>query len=205
MNPSHRRPSAREREGDSTWVSHLKSGSLSSTAENAKTKSGSPCQRTWQNLIRRVFFLTVLVGPVILAEDRPKNPHKAQPASLPSVKANQRALFTTEKTKPSKTERHAVLEDYKIPRAQWKNYVVEYRVPIRLGGSNAYTNIEVLHREQARIKHKVQKQLETKFRHQGIGLNEAQQRILNWTLEPLARQSDFDSSGTGPRRARNDN
>jgi hypothetical protein len=186
-----------QREGDSAWVSHLKSGSWVSTAENAKAKSGAPCQRTRQNLIHRVFLLTVLVAPVILAEGRPKNPDKTRPA----VKANQKALFTTEKTKPSKAERHAVLEDYRIPRAQWKNYVVEYRVPIRLGGSNAYTNIEALHREQARIKHRVQKQLETKLRRQEIALSEAQQRILNWTLEPVARQRDFDSSGAGPRRA----
>ena len=99
-----------------------------------------------------------------------------------------KALFTTVKRHPSKEEQKAAFEDYRIPPEQRHNYVAEYRVPISLGGSNAYANIEVLTKDQARARHKVEKDLEKKLRRGEIGTDEAQLRILNWTNEPSAKR-----------------
>ena len=96
------------------------------------------------------------------------------------------ALYTTEKKQPDKAERNAVFEDYRIPKEQRKNYVAEYRVPVSLGGSNAYSNIEALLKTQAKIKHQVQKQLQEKLKRKEISLDEAQLRIVNWQTDPLS-------------------
>lgn len=95
-------------------------------------------------------------------------------------------LFTREKKKPDRAERKAVLEDYQVPRDQWKNYIAEYRVPISLGGSNAYANIEVLSKEEGRLKRRVKEDLEKKVRRKEISIEEAQLRILSWRKQPLA-------------------
>lgn len=95
-------------------------------------------------------------------------------------------MFTTEKKQPDKAERNAVFEDYRIPKHQRKDYVAEYRVPVSLGGSNSYSNIEALLKSQAKIKHKVQKELEAKLRRKEIALDEAQLRILNWRTDPIS-------------------
>jgi hypothetical protein len=132
-----------------------------------------------------------------LGRDKPENPYKKQPASRAQSKHNkQKVLFTTEKRKPSKAERRAVLEDHRIPKASWEDYIVEYRVPATLGGSNAYSNIEALPKLQARIKHQIQRELERQLRQQEISLIEAQQRILNWSQEASARERSAASSGT---------
>ena len=111
--------------------------------------------------------------------------HGASKAKSPK---RSKALFTTVKRHPSKEEQKAAFEDYRIPPEQRHNYVAEYRVPISLGGSNAYANIEVLTKDQARARHKVEKDLEKKLRRGEIGTDEAQLRILNWTNEPSAKR-----------------
>ena len=98
-------------------------------------------------------------------------------------------MFTTEKKRPDRVERDAVFEDYRIPKDQRKNFVAEYRVPVSLGGSNAYSNIEALLKTQAKIKHRVQKQLQEKLKRKEISLDEAQLRILNWQTDPLSVQA----------------
>ena len=116
-----------------------------------------------------------------------KNPYKgASDSPARSTERRGGALFTTEKKHPDKAERNAAFEDYRIPKDQRKNYVAEYRVPVSLGGSNGYFNIEVLPKSQARIKHRVQKQLEEKLRRKEISADEAQSRILNWQMDPLS-------------------
>src|SRR5262245_27034618 len=114
----------------------------------------------------------------------------AQQSSQPKPSSPQhpKALFTTEKKKPSKAEREALFADSGIPVDQRRNYTAEYRVPISLGGSNAYANIEILPKSQAPLKHKVQKDLEGRLRRKEISENEAQMRILNWNQEPLAKK-----------------
>jgi hypothetical protein len=138
--------------------------------------------------------LTILIVTSLLwllpapawAED--KNPYKGARGSpsRPASPGRRGAIFTTEKQRPDKAERNAVFEDYRIPKNQRGNYVAEYRVPVSLGGSNAYSNIEVLPRNQARIKHQVQKQLQAMLRRKDISLEEAQFRILNWQTDPLS-------------------
>jgi hypothetical protein len=120
-----------------------------------------------------------------LAKD--KNPYKGTKSSPANTAAGRStAVFTTEKKRPDRAERNAVFEDYRIPKNLRKDYVAEYRVPVSLGGSNSYSNIEALPKSQARIKHKVQKELEAKLRRKEIPLDEAQLRILNWQTDPIS-------------------
>jgi hypothetical protein len=143
------------------------------------------CQLVASCMLLSLFFP---LGPT-LGKDSPENPYKGQPGvKSAATHAKQKVLFTTEKKKPNKAERRAVLEDCQIPQERWKDYTVEYRVPIALGGSNAYLNIEALPKDQAKIKHKVQKELEARLGQRAISLSEAQQRILNWPNEPIAKQ-----------------
>ena len=96
------------------------------------------------------------------------------------------ALITTEKHSPDKAERRIALTDSGIPREQWQNYVVEYRVPIDLGGSNSFSNIEVLPKSEAPVKHRLQKSLKNQLHDRKISESEAQQRILNWRQDSRA-------------------
>jgi len=123
----------------------------------------------------------------LLAWAKDKNPYKGT-ANNPQRTTSSRcgALFTTEKKRPDKAERNAVFEDYRIPKDQRKNYVAEYRVPVSLGGSNAYSNIEALLKSQAKTKRRVQKELEAKLRRKEISLDEAQLRILNWQTDQIS-------------------
>ena len=125
--------------------------------------------------------------PSMLTWAKDKNPYKGA-GNSPSrpTSSGSGALFTTEKKQPDKAERNAVFEDYRIPKHQRKDYVAEYRVPVSLGGSNNYSNIEALLKSQAKIKHKVQKELEAKLRRKEIALDEAQLRILNWQTDPIS-------------------
>jgi len=135
-------------------------------------------------LLASMFCLTSLR---VQAKD--KNPYKGaggSPARTDGSRSG--ALYTTVKKRPDKAERKAVFEDYRIPKDKRRNYVAEYRVPVSLGGSNAYSNIEVLLKTQAKIKHQVQKQLEEQLKRKEIRLDEAQLRILNWKADPVAVQ-----------------
>ena len=134
-----------------------------------------------------LLFVSVLGLASPQAQAKDKNPYKGA-GNSPTRTAGSRkgALFTTEKKKPDRAERNAVFEDYRIPKDQRKNYVAEYRVPVSLGGSNAYSNIEAVLKSQAKIKHRVQKQLQAKLKRKEITLDEAQSRILNWQTDPLA-------------------
>jgi hypothetical protein len=124
----------------------------------------------------------------VSAKDSAKSTAQSSQAKPSSPNKHPKALFSTEKKKPSKAEREAVLADSGIPVNQRHNYTAEYRVPVSLGGSNAYANIEILPKSQIPLKHRVQKDLERKLRHGEISENEAQTRILNWNLEPLAKK-----------------
>jgi hypothetical protein len=145
----------------------------------------------WEPKMLRCLVIFLLVSvlclPSPLAQAKDKNPYKGA-GNSPARTAGSRkgALFTTEKKKPDRAERNAVFEEYRIPKDQRKNYVAEYRVPVSLGGSNAYSNIEAVLKSQAKIKHRVQKQLQTKLKRKEITLDEAQLRILNWQTDPLA-------------------
>jgi hypothetical protein len=136
-----------------------------------------------ETLLSLVFCLIALP---VSAKDSTKPPPQSQ--SRPSSPKHPKVLFTTEKKKPSKAEREAVFADSGIPPDQRHNYTAEYRVPLSLGGSNAYANIEILPKNHAQLKHRVQKDLEGKLRRKEISENEAQMRILNWNQDPLAKK-----------------
>ena len=134
-----------------------------------------------------LFVASALCLPSVPAWAKDKNPYKGA-RSNPDRTGGSRsgALFTTEKKRPDKAERNAVFEDYRIAKELRKNYVAEYRVPVSLGGSNTYSNIEAILKTQAKIKHQVQKQLQEKLKRKEISLDEAQLRILNWQTDTLA-------------------
>ncbi|MGH9429351.1 MAG: hypothetical protein ACRD2L_23960 [Terriglobia bacterium] len=129
---------------------------------------------------------SALCLPLRAAWAKDKNPYKGTGGSPARTSGKQSgALFTTEKKRPDKAERNAVFEDYRIPKNLRRNYVAEYRVPVSLGGSNAYANIEALPKSEAKIKLRLQKQLQAKLRRKEITLDEAQFKILNWRTDPL--------------------
>jgi hypothetical protein len=127
-----------------------------------------------------------LCGPPAFGKEKVNNPYNGASKAKPPKRA--KALFTTIKRHPSKEEQKAAFDDYRIPPEQRHNYVAQYRVPISLGGSNAYANIEVLAKDLARVRRKVEKDLEKKLRRGEISTDEAQFRILNWTNEPSAKR-----------------
>ncbi|MFN8007631.1 MAG: hypothetical protein U0V70_11510 [Terriglobia bacterium] len=132
----------------------------------------------------------VLFFPVagLSADDKPKNPYKGAPDVVhESDKGKQDVLFTKVKTKPNKAEREFLFREMGIPKNKWKDYVAEYRMPISLGGSNTFSNIEALPKAKAKIKQKVQKELERQVSKKEISLSEAQTRIFNWEVDPLAK------------------
>ena len=134
-----------------------------------------------------LFVLSALCLPSAPVWAKDKNPYKgAQGNPDRTGRSRSGALYTTQKKEPDKAERNAVFEDYRIPKEQRKNYVAEYRVPVSLGGSNGYSNIEALLKTQAKTKHQVQKQLEEKLKRKEISLDEAQLRILNWQADPFS-------------------
>ncbi len=77
-----------------------------------------------------------------------------------SDKGKQDVLFTKVKSKPSKAEREFLFKEMGIPKNKWNEYEAEYRMPISLGGSNTFSNIEAIPKSKAKLKHKVQKDLE---------------------------------------------
>ena len=139
-------------------------------------------QKTLRVVLVVVYFL--FPDHSLNGNDKIKNPYKgAKDAGHQSGKGKPDVLYTKEKRKPTKAEREYVFQELGIPKSKWKEYVAEYRIPISLGGSNTYSNIEALPKSKAKVKHKVQKELEGNLRKKEISLYEAQTRIFNWEKE----------------------
>ena len=130
-----------------------------------------------------------LLDPAVLeSKDKVKNPYKgAQDVVLASDKGKEDVLFTKVKSKPSKAEREFLFKEMGIPKNKWNEYEAEYRMPISLGGSNTFSNIEAIPKSKAKLKHKVQKDLENRLRKEEISLFEAQTKIFNWENEPMVK------------------
>lgn len=140
------------------------------------------------SLVCFLAFCLILAPTAFFGKDKTKNPYKGAPDVVhESGKGNQDVLYTKVKSKPSKAEREFVLQELGIPKNKWKQYVTEYRMPISLGGSNDYSNIEALAKPKAKLKHEVQKELENKLRKKEISLFEAQNRIFNWENDPIVK------------------
>jgi hypothetical protein len=137
------------------------------------------------SLLGRVFLVSWLIASPVFGKDKSKS--TSQSTSNPNSPKQSKVLFTTRKKEPDKAEKKAAFADYGVPPGQERAYVAEYRVPVSLGGSNSYPNIEVLPKNQAQMKHKVQKDLEKKLQRGEISEDEAQRRILNWNQEPTTR------------------
>lgn len=138
-----------------------------------------------------VFFLALcfFLAPAVLeSKDKVKNPYKgSQDVVHASDKGKQDVLFTKVKSKPSKAEREFLFKEMGIPKGKWNEYKAEYRMPISLGGSNTFSNIEAIPKSKAKLKQKVQKDLEKRLRKEEISLFEAQTRIFNWEKEPMVK------------------
>lgn len=141
------------------------------------------------SLVSSLLAFSLFLSPAGLkGKDKTKNPYKGAPDVVhESGKGNQDVLFTKVKTKPSKAEREFLFKELGIPKNKWNEYVAEYRMPISLGGSNTFSNIEALPKSKAKLKNVVQKELENKVRKKEISLFEAQTRIFNWENEPMVK------------------
>jgi hypothetical protein len=143
------------------------------------------------NIASLVFSLALcfLLAPAVFeGKDKVKNPYKgSQDVVHASDKGNQDVLFTKVKSKPSKAEREFLYKEIGIPKNKWNEYEAEYRIPISLGGSNTFSNIEAISKSKAKLKHKVQKDLENRLRKEEISLFEAQTKIFNWENEPMVK------------------
>ena len=138
------------------------------------------------SLVSFLLFCLFLTFHELDGKDKVKNPYQGSPDVVhKSGKGNQDVLFTKVKTKPSKAEREFLFKELGIPKNKWKEYVAEYRIPISLGGSNTFSNIEALPKSKAKLKHKIQKELEYKLRKKEISLFEAQTKIFSWENEPI--------------------
>jgi hypothetical protein len=133
-------------------------------------------------------FCIFLPPDGLYGKDKTQNPYKGAPDVVhQSGKGNQDVLYSKVKTKPSKAEREFLFQELGIPKNKWNEYVAEYRMPISLGGSNDYSNIEALPKSKAKLKHQVQKELEYKLRKKEISPFEAQTRIFNWENDPMVK------------------
>jgi hypothetical protein len=147
-----------------------------------------------ETALRKAFLFSSLafcffLSPAMLeSKDKVKNPYKgAQDVVHESDKGKQDVLFTKVKSKPTKAEREFLFNQLGIPKNMWKEYEAEYRIPISLGGSNTFSNIEAIPKSKAKLKHKVQKDLEKRLRKKEISLFEAQTKIFNWENEPMVK------------------
>ena len=133
-------------------------------------------------------FWFVLDPADLRCKDKVKNPYKgSQDVVHASDRGKEDVLFTKVKSKPTKAEREFLFKQMGIPKNRWKEYVAEYRMPISLGGSNTFSNIEAILKSKAKLKHKVQKDLEKRLHNEEISLFEAQAKIFNWENEPIAQ------------------
>jgi hypothetical protein len=62
-------------------------------------------------------------------------------------------------------------------RNERKNYVIDHRVPLELGGTNDTSNLQVEPKGESKKKDKVENYLAGKVRHGEMSLPEAQQQI----------------------------
>jgi hypothetical protein len=139
-------------------------------------------------LISSLVFYLFLVPAGLQGKDKTKSPYNgSQDVVHASGKGNQDVLFTKVKSKPSKAEREFLFKEMGIPKNKWNEYEAEYRMPISLGGSNTFSNIEAIPKSKAKLKHKVQKDLEKRLRKEEISLFEAQTKIFNWENEPMVK------------------
>jgi len=140
------------------------------------------------SFVSSLAFCLFLTPVGLDGKDKLKNPYQGSPDVVhKSGKGNQDVLFTKVKTKPSKAEREFLFKELGIPKNKWKEYVAEYRMPISLGGSNTFSNIEALPKSKAKRKHEVQKELENKLRKKEISLFEAQTKIFGWENGPMVK------------------
>ncbi len=91
------------------------------------------------------------------------------------------------KTTIPHTRRHVTAEEKTqlfdhagIPKSERHNYVVDHRVPLELGGSNALSNLQVQPKGVAKRKDKVENYLAKKVRRGELSLPEAQAEIQHW-------------------------
>jgi hypothetical protein len=68
----------------------------------------------------------------------------------------------------------------KIPKNERKNYVIDHKVPLELGGTNDTAHLQVEPKGESKQTHKVENYLAGKVRNGEMSLPEAQQQIQHW-------------------------
>lgn len=72
-----------------------------------------------------------------------------------------------------------VLDDVGIPKAERKNYVVDHKIPLELGGTNDISNLQAETIAAGKAKDKLERELTAKVRAGAMPLAEAQKILAN--------------------------
>lgn len=77
-------------------------------------------------------------------------------------------------------QKRELFEAAGIPKDDRKNYVIDHKIPLELGGTNDGSNLQVQSRGEAKRKDRVENYLAEKVRHGEMSLPEAQEAIQHW-------------------------
>ncbi len=78
--------------------------------------------------------------------------------------------------------KEALFQETGVPRGEWHEYVINRKVPRELGGSDCFSNLQVLDRETARTKRRLEKDLAAKVRRGELGYSQARNQITHWGM-----------------------
>ena len=102
----------------------------------------------------------------------------AKAASEPTTKTSKPAVVVPkEKRNVSKETKDKVYNQAGIPKQERKNYVIDHKVPLELGGSNAASNLQPQTKAQAANKDQWENYLTAQVKAGKMSLAEAQAEI----------------------------
>ena len=85
-----------------------------------------------------------------------------------------------EKRHVTTKEKNQLFDAAGIPKSERKNYVIDHKIPLELGGTNDSSNLQVEAKGESKQKDKVENYLAGKVRHGEMSLPEAQREIQHW-------------------------
>ncbi len=82
----------------------------------------------------------------------------------------------------TRREKKALFERSGVPKGDWHHYVVNRKIPSELGGSDCLSNLQILDREAARTKRRLEKDLAARVRRGELGYSQARNQIAHWGM-----------------------
>jgi hypothetical protein len=80
----------------------------------------------------------------------------------------------------SRSEKEILFRNAGVPKSQRKYYVVDHTIPVKLGGNNELSNLQLQTRPEAKAKNRIEKYILKKVRKGEITVEEAQHASLDW-------------------------